>query len=345
MNARVYPARFYRSIKNGKIQCTLCPRGCRLSEGQRGSCFIRYMENGKMVLSAYGQNSGLAIDPIEKKPLFHFYPGSSVLSFGTAGCNLTCGFCQNWNLSRSKEIERLSQDGDPDKIAHIALQRGSRSVAFTYNDPIIFHEYAIDTAIECHKLGIKTVAVTSGYVNDEPRREFYNHIDAANVDLKGFSETFYRKFCTAKLGPVLDTLLYIANETDVWLEITTLLIPGANDSDAEIEAMSRWIATNLSADVPLHFSAFHPDYKVMDRGPTPLSTLIRARKIALANGMRYVYTGNLRHPEGESTFCPGCGSLLIERHGFRIQQNRIGTGRCPDCRTEIAGRFEREKGE
>ncbi|MCX8005324.1 MAG: AmmeMemoRadiSam system radical SAM enzyme [Burkholderiaceae bacterium] len=302
------PARWWHRLDDGRIQCDLCPRDCRLHEGQRGLCFVRQRRGDAMVLTTHGRSSGFCIDPIEKKPLHHFYPGSSVLSFGTAGCNLACKFCQNWDISKSREMDRLMDAASPARIAQVARAYGCRSVAFTYNDPVIFAEYALDTAAACRELGLKAVAVTAGYIHAQPRREFFAAMDAANVDLKGFTEDFYFRLTGAHLAPVLETLEYIAHETDCWLEITTLLIPGHNDADAEIDALTRWIAQTLGTDVPLHFTAFHPDYKMRDVPPTPPATLMRARRIALANGLRYVYTGNVRDPEGGTTYCPGCAA-------------------------------------
>ena len=285
------------------------------------------------------------MDPMEKKPLNQFYPGSSVFSFGTAGCNLACKFCQNWDISKSRDMDRLMDQASPQAIAQAARQRGCKSVAFTYNDPVIFVEYAMDTADACHALGLRTVAVTAGYIHDQPRRDFYAKIDAANVDLKAFTEAFYFKLTGAHLQPVLDTLVYLARETKVWLEITTLLIPGQNDSDAELTAMSQWLMKELGPDVPLHFSAFHPDYKMQDTPPTPLSTLVRARNIALAQGLRYVYTGNVHNLEGDTTFCPSCHAKLIVRDWYDIKQYRLTPdGHCPDCGTAIAGQFDRQAG-
>ena len=287
------PARWWHALPDGRIQCDLCPRDCKLHEGQRGLCFVRKMEGGQMVLTTYGRSSGFCVDPIEKKPLNHFYPGSSVFSFGTAGCNLACKFCQNWDISKSRETDTMVDQAMPDEIAAAAEQSGCKSVAFTYNDPVIFAEYAMDVADACHARGLKTVAVTAGYIHDAPRREFYSKMDAANVDLKAFTDDFYVKLTGAHLQPVLDTLVYLKRETDVWLEITTLLIPGQNDSDAELSAMSQWILRELGPDVPLHFSAFHPDWKMQDVPPTPAATLTRARDIALKAGLHYVYTGNV----------------------------------------------------
>ncbi len=293
-----------------------------------------------MVLTTYGRSSGFCIDPIEKKPLNHFYPGSSVLSFGTAGCNLACKFCQNWDISKSRSFDKLLDQASPEAIARCAEKYGCKSVAFTYNDPVIFAEYAMDVADACHARGIKTVAVTAGYIHEQPRRDFFAKMDAANVDLKAFTESFYIKQTGSHLQPVLDTLRYLAHETEVWLELTTLLIPGLNDSSVEISAMSDWIVKNLGADVPLHFSAFHPDYKLDDIPSTPVETLIRARAIALDAGLRYVYTGNVHHIEGDTTYCPSCGSELIVRDWYEIKQyNLTESGHCKNCNAVIAGRY------
>ncbi|MBN8774306.1 MAG: AmmeMemoRadiSam system radical SAM enzyme [Thiobacillus sp.] len=334
------PARWWHALPDGRIQCDLCPRDCKLHEGQRGLCFVRRREGGRMVLTTYGRSSGFCVDPIEKKPLNHFYPGSSVLSFGTAGCNLACKFCQNWDISKSRETDTLVDRAMPDEIAKAAERSGCQSVAFTYNDPVIFAEYAMDVADACHARGLKTVAVTAGYIHDAPRREFFAKMDAANVDLKAFSDDFYVRLSGAHLQPVLDTLIYLKRETDVWLEITTLLIPGQNDSDAELEAMSQWILRELGPEVPLHFSAFHPDWKMRDVPPTPVSTLRRARDIALKAGLHFVYTGNVRDTAGGITSCPACHEALIVRDGYRIEDYRITPdGRCPHCGGAIAGRF------
>src|ERR671923_1454904 len=287
------PARYWHRLEDGRIQCDVCPRMCRLHEGQRGLCFVRARAGDQVVLTSYGRSSGFCLDPIEKKPLYHFLPGTPVLSFGTAGCNLACKFCQNWSISKSREIDTLADQATPEAIARAARRLGCRSVAFTYNDPVIFLEYAVDAAAACRARGIKTVAVSAGYICPEPRIEFFRHMDAANIDLKGFTEGFYKNLCSARLHPVLDTLEYLKHETEVWFEITTLLIPGENDSAAEIEALSRWVMDRLGPDVPLHFTAFHPDWKMMDRPPTPPATLHQARKIAIKNGLRYVYTGNV----------------------------------------------------
>jgi len=313
-----YLARYWHFVEDGRIQCDVCPRDCRLHEGQRGACFVRMRQGDQMILTTYGRSSGFCIDPIEKKPLNHFYPGSSVLSFGTAGCNLTCKFCQNWDISKSKDMDRLMDQASPETIAAVSEQSGCSSVAFTYNDPVIFTEYAMDVADACHARGIKTVAVTAGYMHDQARRDFYAKIDGANVDLKAFTDDFYFKLTSSHLQPVLDTLVYLRHETKVWFEITTLLIPGKNDSIEEITAMSQWLMKELGPDVPLHFSAFHPDYKLPDIPATPPATLVRARDIALKAGLHHVYTGNVHHREGDTTFCPGCHAPLIVRDLFKI---------------------------
>ena len=337
-----YPARWWHALDDGRVQCDLCPRDCRLHEGQRGLCFVRRMEGERMVLTTYGRSSGFCVDPIEKKPLNQFYPGSSVLSFGTAGCNLACKFCQNWDISKSREMDTLMDAATPEAIALAAERLGCKSVAFTYNDPVIFAEYAMDTADACHAKGIQTVAVTAGYVHPEPRREFFTRIDAANVDLKAFTEDFYFKLTGAHLQPVLDTLVYLVKETNVWTEITTLLIPGKNDSDAEIEAECSWIRDRLGRDVPLHFSAFHPDWKMRDVPPTPSETLTRARDIALRTGLRYVYTGNVHDEAGGSTYCPSCGELVIRRDWYDIRDYQLDAkGACRHCGAQLAGRYEK----
>ena len=341
-----YPGRYWHWHADGRMQCDLCPRDCKLHDGQRGACFVRARQGEQMMLTTYGRSSGLCIDPIEKKPLNHFFPGSSVLSFGTAGCNLACKFCQNWSITKSRDMDRLMNQASPDTIADAARQAGCKSVAFTYNDPVIFAEYAMDVADACHTHGIRTVAVTAGYVHAQPRRDFFAKIDASNVDLKAFSEDFYFKLTGSHLQPVLDTLIYLLQETSVWVEITTLLIPGQNDSDEEIAAMSQWILRELGADVPLHFSAFHPDHKMMNVPATPRATLMRARDIARRTGLRHVYTGNVHHREGDTTLCPGCGAALIARDWYEIDAYRLDSdGRCPDCGYALAGHFDRKPGD
>lgn len=316
-----------------------------MHEGQRGLCFVRGAEQGRVWLYTHGRSSGFCIDPIEKKPLNHFLPGSSVLSFGTAGCNLACKFCQNWDISKSREIDTLADRASPQQLAETAQANGCASVAFTYNDPVVFMEYAIDVANACREQGVKSVAVTAGYMTPLPRAEFYENMDAANVDLKAFSDRFYKKICGAHLAPVLETLVYLKKETKVWFEITSLLIPGENDSDTELHAMTEWIAASLGCDVPLHFTAFHPDWKMTDRSPTPSTTLTRARDIALGKGLRYVYTGNVRDPIGAATYCPQCGARAIERDRYELTAWRVESrGRCSTCDAQIAGVFDAAPG-
>jgi len=335
-----HPARYWHQLEDGRIQCDICPRDCKLHEGQRGACFVRGRVDDAMVLTTYGRSSGFCIDPIEKKPLNHFYPGSSVFSFGTAGCNLACKFCQNWDISRSREMDRLMSKATPELIAKAAKDTGSKSVAFTYNDPVIFFEYALDAADACHALGLQTVAVTAGYIHDAPRREFYSKIDAANIDLKAFTEDFYLKLTGSHLNDVLETLVYVHHETNCWLEITTLLIPGQNDSDSELTALSKWVMTELGTDVPLHFTAFHPDWKMRDIPATPPETLTRARRIALDHGLHYVYTGNVHDTTGGTTYCPNCQHALIIRDWYNIKHYEMTVnGECPKCGHKIAGRF------
>jgi pyruvate formate lyase activating enzyme len=277
--------------------------------------------------------------------LNHFLPGTPVLSFGTAGCNLACKFCQNWDISKSREVDTLADTASPETIARVARQLECRSVAFTYNDPVIFMEYAIDTAIACHEQDIKTVAVTAGYICEEPRKEFFRHIDAANVDLKAFTEDFYWKITGGHLQPVLETLQYLHHETDVWVELTTLLIPGENDSDEELDAMTRWVIKELGPEVPMHFTAFHPDWKMLDKPPTPPATLSRAREIALRNGVRYAYTGNVIDEAGGSTYCHNCGEKLIGRIQYNITRWRLDAqGNCTSCGTPCSGLFDPEPG-
>ncbi len=335
----------HESNDGQRVVCDLCPRHCALKPGERGFCFVRENRDGRVVSTTYGRCTGLCIDPIEKKPLHQFYPGTAVLSFGTPGCNLGCRFCQNWTMTRSRDIEAACTPAAPEAIAQAAKQHHCRSVAFTYNDPIIWAEYAIDTARACHALGVKTVAVTSGYITDQARADFFEMIDAANVDLKGFTDDFYRQYCAGRLQPVLDTLRWLARESSTWLEITNLVIPQANDSPADIERMCRWIVEELGADVPLHFSAFHPDFKLTDRGSTPADTLRMAFDIARKAGLRYVYTGNVYDPERQHTYCPGCGQAVIRREGYTLDAFDICDGRCRRCQTPIAGRFDDDAGD
>ena len=341
----IHPSVFFRRAEGGRVVCEMCPRACTLGEGQRGVCFVRACRDGSMVLTSYGRSTGFCIDPIEKKPLYHFLPGTPVLSFGTAGCNLTCKFCQNWETSRARDVERGSAVASPDDIAEAAVRNGCASVAMTYNDPVVFFEYAVDAADACRSRGVRTVAVTAGSMMPAPREAFYRHFDAANVDLKAFSQRFYREMCGGELAVVLDTLVFLRARTKVWLEITTLLIPGENDSDDELDQMTRWLRSNLGPSVPLHFSAFHPDFRLLDHAPTSLPTLQRARAIAQGNGLQHVYIGNVRDDDGAATACAGCGAKLIGRAGYDITAWALtDEGACSNCGQTCAGVFNGKPG-
>lgn len=340
-----HPARYWHKLEDGRIQCDLCPRFCRLHEGQRAFCFVRARQGDQIVLTTYGRSSGFCVDPVEKKALNHFLPGTPVLSFGTSGCNLGCKFCQNWDISKAREYDVLAERASPEDIASTAQRLGCPSVAYTYNDPTIFHEYAVDTAIACHARGIKSIAVTAGFVCADPRADFYRHTDAANIDLKGFTENFYHNVCYAHLQPVLDTLIYVKHETQVWLEITTLLIHGLNDSEAELDEMTQWVVENLGPDVPWHFTAFHPDWRMRDIPPTPSKTLARARAIAMKNGVHYAFTGNVHDPAGQATYCHNCQALLIGRDGYEITAWHLSAdGSCDKCHSHCSGVFNGSPG-
>jgi pyruvate formate lyase activating enzyme len=337
--------RYWHRLADGRLQCDVCPRFCKLHDGQRGLCFVRGRRGDEILLTTYGRSSGFCIDPIEKKPLNHFLPGTPVLSFGTAGCNLTCKFCQNWDISKARELDRVQDMASPAAIAEAAANSGCRSVAFTYNDPVIFLEYAVDVAQACRERGIKTVAVSAGYICAEPRVEFFRHMDAANIDLKGFTERFYKNLCSGQLDAVLDTLAYLKHETNVWFEITTLLIPGENDAPGEVEALSRWVMEHLGPDVPLHFTAFHPDWKMRDKPPTPPATLHMARRIGREVGLRYVYTGNIHDPAGQTTYCHSCNAALIGRDWYDLTNWSLTVdGKCRACGTACAGVFDARHG-
>ncbi|MBF0160795.1 MAG: AmmeMemoRadiSam system radical SAM enzyme [Magnetococcales bacterium] len=332
---------FWHALEGGRIQCDLCPRHCQLGEGQRGFCFVRAHEGGKMRLTTYGRSSGFCVDPVEKKPLNHFLPGTPILSFGTAGCNLACTFCQNWDISKARQMEKIAEYASPEAIAAAAVRSGCRSVAYTYNDPVIFLEYAVDVAHACRAVGIQSVAVTAGYIHLEPAALLFGQMDAANIDLKSFSEDFYYRLTGGHLQPVLELLEYLKKERSVWVELTTLLIPGENDSQAELEALTNWVVERLGPEVPIHFSAFHPAWKMLDKPPTPTATVQRARHIALANGVRYAYTGNVVDRAGGITHCHGCGQMVIERSGYTVNGwNLDDKGQCQHCHTACAGRFD-----
>ncbi|MEK7323201.1 MAG: AmmeMemoRadiSam system radical SAM enzyme [Pseudomonadota bacterium] len=336
----VVPVSYWHALADGRVQCDLCPRFCKLHEGQQGLCFVRARQNHQMVLTSYGRSSGYCVDPIEKKPLYHFLPGTPVLSFGTAGCNLACKFCQNWDMSKARAMDVLADHAPPELIARAAGDLGCSSVAYTYNDPVVFMEYAVDVAEACRAEGIKSVAVTAGYITEQAREDFFRHMDAANVDLKAFTERFYHKVCGGHLQPVLDTLVYLKQHSSVWLEVTTLLIPGENDGETELEAMSAWMMEHLGPDVPWHFSAFHPDWKMLDIASTPLASLLRARDIARKHGMRYVYTGNVHYATGDSTYCHRCGEKVIGRDWYvHTAWHLSDSGHCLTCGTPLPGVF------
>ncbi len=332
-------ALWWETQDNGKILCTLCPRYCTIGEGQKGFCFIRENINGKLYSIGYGRPTGFAVDPIEKKPLSHFYPGTDILSFGTAGCNLGCKFCQNWTTSKSKYDDLRSVEASPEDVIKIAKKYKTPSIAFTYNDPTIFGEYVIDISKLAREEGINSVMVTAGYIDKEARKDVYKYIDAANVDLKAFTEQFYHKITFSHLNDVLDTLYWLKHETGIWFEITTLLIPDENDSQEEIQQMCDWILENLGDQVPIHFTAFHPDFKMLDKTRTPASTLNMARNIALNSGIKYVYVGNVHSLEGQTTYCPNCNEPLIIRDWHSVIDNKLKDGKCWKCDTRIAGRF------
>ncbi|MGH3715128.1 MAG: AmmeMemoRadiSam system radical SAM enzyme [Micromonosporaceae bacterium] len=345
-SAYTVPTSHWHALDDGRIQCDVCPRACKLRDGQRGLCFVRGRLDDQIVLASYGRSSGFCVDPIEKKPLNHFLPGTPVLSFGTAGCNLACRFCQNWDISKSREIDTLTSSASPDALADAAAKLGCRSIAFTYNDPVIFMEYAMDVADACRDRGIKAVAVSAGYMEPASRAEFYQHMDAANIDLKAFTEEFYKKITFSKLGVVLETLEYLKHETDVWFEITTLVIPDHNDAPSEIEEQCAWLMEHLGPDVPLHFSAFHPDFKMMDVPRTPPATLSRCRQIALDAGLRYVYTGNVHDTDGGTTFCPGCEQPVVVRDWYEMRRYELtDSGACRHCGTQLPGRYEGPAGD
>lgn len=333
----IRPVGFFVAEADGRLRCTLCPRHCRLLDGQRGLCWVRGRVGEQMVLTSWGRSSGFCIDPIEKKPLNHFLPGTPILSFGTAGCNLSCSFCQNWSISKARHDDTLASAADPAAIAGLAVAHGCPAVAMTYNDPVIYLEYAAEIAAACRAQGIKTVAVTAGYVAEPARDTFCRLYDAANVDLKAFTEAFYVRHCGGHLQPVLDTLRWMVREARVWTELTTLVIPGENDSDREMASLAAWVAAELGPDVPLHLSAFHPDYKLQDRPATPPATLTRLRAVAKREGLRHVYTGNVHDSAGGSTWCHGCGALLIARDWYELGAFRLRDGCCPDCGVPCAG--------
>lgn len=332
--------KYQNTLEDNKVQCEICPRRCIIADGQSGFCTVRKNFNGEIILNTYGYNTGLAIDPVEKKPLYHFFPNTNVLSFGTLGCNMGCLFCQNWKTTKNSNVNYPLHKATPEDIVATAKKYNCKSIAFTYNDPIVFFEYALDTAKLCQKEGIKTIAVTSGFINKEPAAEFFKYIDAANIDLKGFSEEFYKKNCLASIEPILDTIKYVKNETNTWLEITTMLIENENDSDNELKAQIDWLISNIGKSTPIHFSAFFPNYKFQDKKPTNIKTLLKARKIALDMGLDYVYTGNLANEETSTTFCKNCKKPIIKRIGYNLIEYNLNNGKCIYCNTKCDGCFD-----
>ncbi|MGA8890092.1 MAG: AmmeMemoRadiSam system radical SAM enzyme [Anaeromyxobacteraceae bacterium] len=338
--APAHPARFFEREEDGRLRCTLCPRECRLADGQAGFCVVRENRDGAMVSTAWGRSTGFAMDPVEKKPLYHFHPGTGILSFGTVGCNLGCRFCQNWSTSRARAEGREMMACTPEQVVELAESSGAPAIAFTYNDPIVWAEWAIDVARVARRRGIRTVAVTNGFIEEGAREEFFSAMDAANVDLKAFTEEFYAKVTLSHLAPVLETLSGLARQGRTWLEVTNLLVPGLNDDPAETRRLATWMGENLGPDVPLHFSAFHPAWKMTDRPRTPPATLTRARRIAREVGLRHVYTGNVHDVEGQTTWCPRCREPLVVRDWNAVRENHLGRdGACPGCGERIAGHF------
>jgi pyruvate formate lyase activating enzyme len=331
-------ALWWHKEADGRILCTLCPRLCRMAEGQAGFCYIRKNIAGKLYSLAYGTSTGFAIDPIEKKPLNHFLPGTDILSFGTAGCNLGCRFCQNWSISKAKLDEAQSLTASPEEVVKLALRNHVPSIAFTYNDPVIWGEYVIDISQLARERGLKSVMVTAGYITPQARPEVFRYIDAVNVDLKAFAERFYHKITFSHLEPVLNTLRWLRHETTMWFEITNLMIPGENDDPDETRRLCDWVMENLGDSVPLHFTAFHPDFKMTDKPRTPASTLRRARGIALSAGIKYCYVGNVFDEEGQTTFCPACRRVLIRRSWHAILEYNLEGNRC-SCGERIPGLF------
>jgi pyruvate formate lyase activating enzyme len=333
-------ADWWHPVEDEKVLCTLCPRYCKIGKGQAGFCYIRQNFDGKLYTVGYGKPTGFAVDPVEKKPLFHFLPGTEILSFGTAGCNLGCKFCQNWSMSKAKIDDLSSLSASPEDVVSLAKKHKVPSIAFTYNDPTIFGEYVIDISKIAKEEGIKSVMVTAGYIDKDARKDVFKFIDAANVDLKAFTERFYFKITSSHLNDVLDTILWLKNETNVWIELTTLLIPGENDSAEELTQQCRWILENLGDSVPLHFTAFHPDFKMLDKERTPASTLIKAREIALKEGIKFCYVGNVHNNEGQTTYCPACNESLVRRNWHTVLKDNLRSGKCYKCGNRIAGVFK-----
>jgi len=329
-------AMYWERLPGKEVRCTLCARACLLAEGARGHCRVRANFGGTLRTLVYGKPLSRAIDPIEKKPVFHFLPGSRILSIATAGCSLRCRFCQNWQISQAYPEDAPHIDWSPEQVVAAAVKHRCPSIAFTYTEPTVFYEYMLDTAKLAHAKGIKTVWVTCGYLNEKPLVELSKYLDGANVDLKGFSEKYYNEYCGASLQPVLDTLKVLRRER-VYFEITNLVVPGGNDSPEMIREMCEWIRDELGADTPLHFSRYHPDHLMKRPGPTPLSTLVMARDIAREVGIEHVYIGNVTGGGGETTQCPKCHEELIVRERYRLLKNVVREGRCPKCGARLPG--------
>lgn len=331
-----HPARWWRPLGDNRIVCELCPQVCIIPDGATGNCGARFVEYGQLCTNAWGVGTYPVADPIEKKPLYHFLPGSSVLSFGLFGCNLSCSFCQNWRLSSNHDYDSL-QSLTPEKCVKIALEHGCSSLAFTYNEPAISSEFCIEVSKAARQAGLRTVAVSNGYIHNEARSDLFDVIDATNIDIKSINADFYSAHCGGRLEPVLETLVYLTRSKRIWVELTNLLIPSLNDSDSDIDSLARWIGANLGYNVPLHFSAFHPEYRMQNLPRTPYNTLRLARERALVHGLKHVYIGNT--PQPQITFCPHCQGELVRREGYNVSKHGILTNKCPDCAAEIAGVF------
>ena len=334
----IIEARYYEKLPESRVKCVLCPRECTVADMERGGCGVRENHQGIYRTLVYSRVCSLNIDPIEKKPLFHYLPGTTALSLATAGCNIECKFCQNWEISQFRPEEVRAAYLPPEAIAEAAKKQNTPTIAYTYSEPVIFYEYMFDTAKAGHKLGIKSVMISNGYIQEKPLRELCSHLDAVKIDFKGYTENFYKEYCGGELKPVLNTLKLL-KEIGIWFEMVDLIVPTLNDSEKEIDEMTKWIMDNLGPDVPLHFTRFHPAYKIKNLPSTPLKTIERCYDIATKNGLHYVYIGNIPGHKGEKTFCPNCKTLLIDRIGFYIQSNKIKDNKCPSCQTKIPGKW------
>ena len=329
-------ARYYEKLPNRKIKCTLCPRSCIIDDLERGYCGVRENRQGAYYTLVYGKPCTIHVDPIEKKPLFHFLPASSALSLATVGCNVFCKFCQNWEISQSRPEQVSAMRVSPDEMALRAIQQNCHVVAFTYSEPVVFAEYMYDVAAVAKKSEIRSVMISNGFIQKQPMRDLCTVLDGVKIDLKAFTERFYRELVSGELKPVLDTLVLLRQEK-IWFEIVYLVIPGENDDRNELASLSRWIRSELGEDVPLHFTRFYPQYRMTNLPPTPIKTLQEARNIALDAGVHYVYTGNVPGDKGENTYCPACGKLLIRRLGYTVVENNLKSSSCPACQKIIAG--------